>query len=133
MLCGKMVRTEGVEPSRAFAQRILSLSGARRHIIRLAVSTKRDKKFFGSGWRSVANHGIWWYRTGGHGADTECVMSEKITERFVRAIIAKFNAEKSAVVPSSRSNRIFYDAGEDALPGFGLRITAGGAKSFILN
>jgi integrase len=60
-------------------------------------------------------------------------MGEKITERFVRAITAKFDSEKSVVVPPGRSNRIFYDAGEDALPGFGLRVTARGAKSFILN
>ncbi|HEX3861075.1 MAG TPA: site-specific integrase [Stellaceae bacterium] len=47
---------------------------------------------------------------------------EKFDDKFVRTV---------AVPP--RGNRIAYDRGKDSVRGFGVRITAAGAKSFILN
>jgi hypothetical protein len=38
-----------------------------------------------------------------------------------------------SLAPPERSNKITYDSGKDAIRGFGLRITANGVKSFILN
>jgi integrase len=46
-------------------------------------------------------------------------VAERISEKLVRAI-----------EPPERGNKIAYD---DALRGFGVRVTAGGARSFILN
>jgi integrase len=46
-------------------------------------------------------------------------MSEKISEKFVKNL-----------TPPNKGNRITYDA---QIPGFGVRITAAGAVSFILN
>lgn len=48
--------------------------------------------------------------------------ADKFDERFVRALPA----------PGS-GNRIHYDGGKDAVKGFGVRVTAAGAKSFVLN
>jgi integrase len=37
------------------------------------------------------------------------------------------------IQPPAKSSKISYDGGPDSVTGFGLRVTAGGAKSFILN
>ena len=55
----------------------------------------------------------------GHSADTETDMAEKLTDKLVREMAA----------PDS-GNRIVYDA---EVKGFGARITAAGARSFVLN
>ena len=54
----------------------------------------------------------------GHGADTEN-MAQKLTDAIAKALPAP-----------ATGNRIAYD---DVVAGFGLRITAAGARSFILN
>jgi len=46
-------------------------------------------------------------------------MSQRLTDKIIRALAAP-----------DKGNRISYDAG---LPGFGIRVTAAGAKSFVLN
>ncbi len=46
-------------------------------------------------------------------------MAERITDKLVKGL-----------APPSTGNRIVYD---DKVPGFGIRSTAGGAKSFVLN
>lgn len=46
-------------------------------------------------------------------------MAEKLTDKLVRAL-----------APAHRSNKITYD---DTVRGFGIRVTAAGAKSFVLN
>lgn len=46
-------------------------------------------------------------------------MAEQITDRLVRSL-----------TPPSKSNRITYD---QIVKGFGVRITAAGARSFVLN
>lgn len=46
-------------------------------------------------------------------------MAEKLTDKLVRAL-----------APSRRSNKITYD---ETVRGFGIRVTAAGAKSFVLN
>ena len=48
--------------------------------------------------------------------------SGRLSDAVVRALPAP-----------DRGNRITYDQGNDAIRGFGLRVTAAGAKSFILN
>jgi integrase len=56
----------------------------------------------------------------------EMAMSERLTEKSAGAL----------PIPD-KGNRIYWDApnakGKDHTPGFGLRITAGGARAFILN
>jgi len=47
---------------------------------------------------------------------------DKFDDRFVRGLPAP-----------PRGNRVHYDRGKDAVKGFGVRITAAGAKSFVLN
>ena len=66
----------------------------------------------------VSANALYWY---GHKADTKGsgVMAEKITDKLAR----------EAAAPEY-GNRIIYDTD---LTGFGLRVTANGAKSFILN
>jgi hypothetical protein len=43
------------------------------------------------------------------------------------------NQVKTLPRPTKGTNRIHYDGGEDAVRGFGCRITSAGAKAFILN
>src|SRR5205823_2036679 len=38
-----------------------------------------------------------------------------------------------ALEPPANGNRIVYDGGKDAVRGFGIRITAAGARAFVLN
>jgi integrase len=52
-------------------------------------------------------------------ARTQVVMSDKISEKIVKNL-----------TPPNHGNRILYDA---QIPGFGVRITATGAVSFVLN
>jgi hypothetical protein len=51
-------------------------------------------------------------------------MSRKLTDRIVKAL-----------EPPDTSNRITYDGGEDkdCVKGFGVRVTAAGSRSFVLN
>ena len=58
----------------------------------------------------------------GHIADTDTDMTEngRLTDRFV----------KSAAAPEGRTYRIYYD---HEVKGFGLRVTKGGFRAFILN
>jgi integrase len=57
----------------------------------------------------------------GHDADTGADMAEKLTDRIA----------KSAAAPTDgKAQRIYYDT---EVKGFGLRVTKGGARSFILN
>jgi integrase len=49
-------------------------------------------------------------------------MSKKLTDTIVKNLPA----------PDS-GNRVTYDAGEKAVKGFGVRVTAGGSRSFVLN
>lgn len=39
----------------------------------------------------------------------------------------------AALPPPARGNRIYYDQGKDRVPGFGVRVTAAGARSYVLN
>ena len=55
-------------------------------------------------------------------AATTEASSEKFDDKFVRTLPAP-----------PKGNRIAYDRGKDAVRGFGVRITAAGAKSFVLN
>lgn len=67
----------------------------------------------------------------GHHADT--TMPEKLTDKTVRdARVVRRDVEKKdgTVLPDQPVTSILYDT---EIPGFGLRITAAGAKSFILN
>src|ERR1700682_53730 len=57
----------------------------------------------------------------GHSVDTRHVMA-KLTDTIVK----RLRAPKSG-------NRITYDAGNGAVKGFGVRVTAAGSRSFILN
>ena len=59
-----------------------------------------------------------------HNADIRrtVMASERLTDQAVRVLVA----------PES-GNRILYDGGRDCVRGFGLRVTANGAKSFVLN
>src|ERR1041385_3569157 len=50
------------------------------------------------------------------------VQRGKFDDRFVRSLAAP-----------ERGNRIAYERGNDAVRGFGVRVTAAGAKSFVLN
>src|ERR1700731_2501740 len=61
----------------------------------------------------------------GHKADTGCAMTAtaKFDDRLVRELPA----------PAS-GNRITYDrGGKEPVKGFGIRVTAAGAKAFVLN
>jgi hypothetical protein len=49
-------------------------------------------------------------------------VSSRLTDVMVRALPAP-----------AAGNRVKYDRGKDAVKGFGVRVTAGGAKSFVLN
>jgi integrase len=53
----------------------------------------------------------------GHDADTD--MGQRLTEKLVRDLPAP-----------AKGNRIYYD---ETLPGFGVRVTAAGHRSFVLN
>ena len=55
----------------------------------------------------------------GHSADTDADMAEKLTDKLVR----------DAGAPDT-GNAIYYD---DKVRGFGIRVTAAGARAFILN
>jgi len=48
--------------------------------------------------------------------------SDTFDDRFVRELTGP-----------EKGNRIGYDRGKDAVKGFGVRVTAAGAKSFVLN
>src|ERR1700720_320591 len=61
----------------------------------------------------------------GHKTDTGNMAESqqgKFDDRFVRSLTS----------PAS-GNRIAYERGKDAMRGFGVRVTAAGAKSFVLN
>lgn len=60
-------------------------------------------------------------------------MGEPITERFVKRLSKDLEVNPKALVSASSGNRIWYDGGQDAVGGFGLRITSAGIKSFVIN
>src|ERR1700756_4555583 len=48
--------------------------------------------------------------------------AERLTDQLIRKLTAP-----------ATGNRITYDRGNDAVRGFGVRVTAGGSRSFIVN
>src|ERR1700676_1305782 len=67
-------------------------------------------------------------------ADTSVVSGLEAGRAKTAKSTDKFDDKVVRQLPSpATGNRIAYDHGKDAVRGFGVRVTAAGAKSFILN
>jgi integrase len=117
-----LVRAAGVEPARDCSQGILS--PLRRPLI-MRVFSRSAQNVVDTQCHSLDRSrqlmtasAIGDRHSGGHSADT-ADMSQKLTDAVIKTL-----------APPPRGNRITYDS---ELRGFGCRITAAGARSFVLN